>query len=74
MTLEKRALPLPPGPRGWPIIGNLLDVPPKEEWFTFAKWGDTYGKIASVTVLGQPLIILNSASIAKDMLEKNSAI
>ncbi|KAJ3709804.1 cytochrome P450 [Lentinula guzmanii] len=67
MTLEKRALPLPPGPRGWPIIGNLLDVPPKEEWFTFAKWGDTY-------VLGQPLIILNSASIAKDMLEKNSAI
>ncbi|KAJ3787492.1 cytochrome P450 [Lentinula aff. detonsa] len=74
MTLEKRALPLPPGPRGWPIIGNLLDVPAKEEWFTFAKWGETYGKIASVTVLGQPLIILNSASIAKDMLEKNSAI
>ncbi|KAJ3751482.1 cytochrome P450 [Lentinula detonsa] len=58
MTLEKRALPLPPGPRGWPIIGNLLDVPPKEEWFTFAKWGDTYGKIASVTgVLS--IIVLN---------------
>ncbi|KAJ3977109.1 cytochrome P450 [Lentinula raphanica] len=74
MTLEKRALPLPPGPRGWPLIGNLLDVPAKEEWFTFAKWGETYGKIASVTVLGQPLIILNSATIAKDMLEKNSAI
>ncbi|KAJ4490596.1 cytochrome P450 [Lentinula aciculospora] len=74
MTLEKRALSLPPGPRGLPIIGNLFDVPAEKEWLTFAKWGETYGKLASVTVLGQPLIIVNSASVAKDMLDKHSAI
>ncbi|KAJ3810352.1 cytochrome P450 [Lentinula lateritia] len=74
MTLEKRALSLPPGPRGFPLIGNLFDVPAEREWLTFAKWGETYGKLASVTVLGQPLIIVNSASIAKEMLDKNSAI
>jgi hypothetical protein len=31
------------------------------------------GDISSVTVLGQPLIILNSSKIAVDMLEKKSA-
>jgi hypothetical protein len=32
------------------------------------------GDICSVTVLGQPLIILNSAKIATDMLDKKSSI
>ena len=32
------------------------------------------GDICSVTVLGQPLIILNSAKVAIDMLDKKSAI
>ena len=35
----------PPGPRPWPIIGNLLDIPASHEWFTFAKWGETYGEL-----------------------------
>lgn len=25
---SKSSIPLPPGPRGWPIIGNMLEVPP----------------------------------------------
>ncbi len=32
------------------------------------------GDICSVTVLGQPLIILNSAQMCKEMLDKKSAI
>jgi hypothetical protein len=31
------------------------------------------GDISSVTVLGRPLIILNSAKVAMDMLDKKSA-
>lgn len=65
---------LPPGPRGFPFIGNLLDMPTEQEWFTFARWGETWGDICSVTVLGQPLIILNSAKAAFEMLDKKSAI
>ncbi|PPQ65600.1 hypothetical protein CVT26_000549 [Gymnopilus dilepis] len=65
---------LPPGPRGLPLVGNILDMPSEKEWLTFARWGETWGDICSVTVLGQPLIILNSARMACAMLDKKSSI
>lgn len=34
---------LPPGPKGWPVIGNLFDMPREKIWLTFSKWGETYG-------------------------------
>ncbi len=41
--LSTRDPPLPPGPKGIPLIGNLLDLPSEKEWLTFAKWGEKYG-------------------------------
>lgn len=35
---------LPPGPKGLPLIGNVLDMPTEKEWETFAHWGDVYGE------------------------------
>ncbi|RDB15646.1 hypothetical protein Hypma_004027 [Hypsizygus marmoreus] len=49
-------------------------MPSEQEWLTFAQWGEQYGDICSVTVLGQTLIILNSSKIAVEMLEKKSPI
>ncbi|KAF8826442.1 hypothetical protein HHX47_DHR5000291 [Lentinula edodes] len=69
-----KSLPLPPGPKGLPLIGNILDMPTEKEWETFAQWGDAFGDICSVTVLGQPLIILSSAKVAVDLLDKRSSI
>jgi hypothetical protein len=31
--------PLPPGPKGLPILGNALDLPKSQEWLTYQKWG-----------------------------------
>lgn len=42
-TSNPRKLPLPPGPRPWPIIGNALDVPRDAQWSTFMKWAKEYG-------------------------------
>ncbi|KAF8143310.1 cytochrome P450 [Mycena galopus ATCC 62051] len=63
-------LPLPPGPKGIPLIGNVLDMPKSHAWKTFAQWGDIYGGIMSVTLLGQPFVILNDPAIATELLEK----
>ncbi|KAG6836101.1 hypothetical protein H0H93_011374 [Arthromyces matolae] len=66
--------PLPPGPKGYPIIGNLLDYPSAQEWKTFQKWGQKYGDLISVNVLGQPIVIVNSAKVAHEMMDKKSHI
>lgn len=39
----KRMPPLPPGPKRYPLVGNVLDMPTEREWLTFAKWGDMWG-------------------------------
>ena len=36
-------LPLPPGPRGYPIIDNLLDMPTDKSWQVFDEWSKIYG-------------------------------
>ena len=33
---------LPPGPREYPLIRNLLSMPSTLEWETYAKWGQEY--------------------------------
>lgn len=38
-------LPLPPGPKRKPIIGNLLDWPiNSKEWETFSRWQEQFGE------------------------------
>ncbi|KAF8998255.1 cytochrome P450 [Cyathus striatus] len=67
---------LPPGPKGYPLIGNLFDMPPNasKSWLTFADWGKKYGDISSVTIFGQTIVVLNSISAANDMLAAKSSI
>ncbi|KZT05767.1 cytochrome P450 [Laetiporus sulphureus 93-53] len=64
---------LPPGPRGWPLIGNVFDVPKSQPWKMFAQWGDLWGDMVYMNYLGQPIVILNSARAAREMLEKKGA-
>ena len=41
---KKPAGPLPPGPKGLPIIGNMLEMPTSHEWRTFGQWGERWGE------------------------------
>ncbi|KAJ8591656.1 cytochrome P450, partial [Rhizopogon salebrosus TDB-379] len=67
-------LPLPPGPRPLPILGNALQLDTKRPWLTYAAWGKTYGKIVYSSLLGIDMIVLNSETVARELLDKRSAI
>jgi hypothetical protein len=47
---NRNRAPLPPGPPGIPIAGNLPDVPSEKEWLTYTKWRETYGTYASDSI------------------------
>lgn len=42
-VLNRTRLPLPPGPKGWPLIGNLFDVPQAKFVATYTEWARKYG-------------------------------
>ncbi|KAF8912667.1 cytochrome P450 [Mucidula mucida] len=41
-VLCRSSLPLPPGPRGFPLVGNLFNRPTRNAWLTYAEWASTY--------------------------------
>ncbi|KAJ6465391.1 cytochrome P450 [Mycena sanguinolenta] len=63
---------LPPGPTGVPFIGNALQMPTSTEWICFADWGNKWGGLCSVTLLGKPIVIINSASVMEDVDSKGA--
>lgn len=36
-------LPLPPGPKKFPLIGNMLDIPLEHQWLAFSKMAKELG-------------------------------
>ncbi|KAF8960416.1 cytochrome P450 [Flammula alnicola] len=68
-------LPLPPGPKGLPLIGNLKDIPTSFEWQTYHKWSKELGTdIMHLNIAGTRLIVLDTSEVATDLLEKRSSI
>jgi hypothetical protein len=43
LRITRRKFALPPGPKPLPIVGNLFDVPSKEQWRTYKEWSEHYG-------------------------------
>ncbi|KAF9238509.1 cytochrome P450 [Melanogaster broomeanus] len=70
----RNGLPLPPGPRGLPLIGNVFDLNIAHPWLSYEQWGNQYGGIVYSTLLGQEFIIINSAKVAHELLDQRAAI
>ncbi|KIK58635.1 hypothetical protein GYMLUDRAFT_1005937 [Collybiopsis luxurians FD-317 M1] len=63
-----RRFPLPPGPKGWPIIGNLFDLPKEKAYFTNRHTALTDSDLLYFNAAGTSMLILNSAEVANDLL------
>ncbi|KAG1813931.1 cytochrome P450 [Suillus subaureus] len=74
VLIKKNPAPYPPGPAGWPLVGNVSDMPRIKPCLRFTEWGKKYGDITHVQVLGQHIIVLNSVKTAMEMLDSKSAI
>ncbi|KAI0316607.1 cytochrome P450 [Amylostereum chailletii] len=74
-TRTRKPFPLPPGPKPWPIVGNVTDVPQaKQLWLRATEFAEQYGDIVYLHILGQGIVFLNTAETANELMEKRGAI
>ncbi|KAI3616610.1 cytochrome p450, partial [Moniliophthora roreri] len=64
---------LPPGPKGYPFVGNLFQLDANRPWHSLGKWKKTYGDIVYIRLFNQDVIVLNSAKAAGDLLDRRAA-
>ncbi|CAD5165237.1 unnamed protein product [Musa acuminata subsp. malaccensis] len=60
---------LPPGPRRWPVVGNLYDIKPVR-FRCFAEWAQTYGPIMSVWFGTTLNVVVSSSELAREVLKE----
>uniref|UniRef100_A0A0W0F0M5 Cytochrome p450 n=1 Tax=Moniliophthora roreri TaxID=221103 RepID=A0A0W0F0M5_MONRR len=66
---------LPPGPPGYPIIGNIFDIPQNEGWIVYKDMSRIYdSEILHFNMAGTSVIVVNSFDIARELFEKRSSI
>ncbi|XP_066278633.1 cytochrome P450 2U1-like [Branchiostoma lanceolatum] len=63
----------PPGPRAWPIVGNLRDLA-RGPHRVFAEWRLKYGDIFTVWLGSRPAVVLNGQDAVKEALQKHGDI
>lgn len=59
---------LPPGPRPWPVVGNLYDIKPVR-FRCFTEWAQSYGPIISVWFGSTLNVIVSNTKLAREVLK-----
>ncbi|KAI0718536.1 CyP450 monooxygenase [Cerioporus squamosus] len=70
---RRRGLPLPPGPKPLPILGNFLDLPRKLLASEYYKLHERYGDLVHLNVLGQSMVLIGTYETARELMEKRSS-
>ncbi|KAH0826242.1 cytochrome P450 [Lanmaoa asiatica] len=68
-------IPLPPGPRGFPLLGAVLSIDGSKPWFTYFQWRKLFaGDIIYTRIFKMDILVINSAKVARDLVELRSNI
>lgn len=67
---QKLRFKLPPGPRPWPIVGNLYDIKPVR-FRCFSEWAQSYGPIISVWFGSTLNVVVSNSELAREVLKEN---
>ena len=49
-----------PGPSGYPLVGNALQMDPEKPHETLRKWAKEYGDIMRINFFGEDMVVVNS--------------
>lgn len=71
-TKQTPARPLAalPGPRGWPIIGNLAQISPSRLHLQLEAWARRYGDLYVVRVVSKPIVVISNPAITQQILRE----
>jgi cytochrome P450 len=69
----RNILPLPPGPKSLPFIGNIHQAPKDYAWRQFHEWTKQYGSIFRLQFGKDTIIVLGSYESAHALLDRRSA-
>ncbi|KAK2757061.1 hypothetical protein FQN54_005030 [Arachnomyces sp. PD_36] len=59
-----------PQPPGVPLLGNVLDVDPKNTWGSLKKLAEKYGEIFKINALGHQIVFVGSAALAEELCDE----
>ncbi|KAJ7857081.1 cytochrome P450 [Mycena olivaceomarginata] len=72
---SRSQLPLPPGPKKLPIVGNLFNIPPKRQWETYLQWSKQFNSdIIHLNAAGTSVVVLSSMEAVKELFERRSSL
>ncbi|XP_068659366.1 p-coumarate 3-hydroxylase-like [Aristolochia californica] len=67
--LLRRKPRFPPGPKPWPVVGNLYDMTPVR-FRCFAEWAQKFGPIVSVWFGSTLNVVVSSSDLAREVLKE----
>ncbi|KAK7453312.1 hypothetical protein VKT23_011988 [Stygiomarasmius scandens] len=76
-------LPLPPGPKGFPFLGNVADSfaieksrnPSQHQWAHYLDLSKKYNSdVIHINILGEHVVVLNSVKATNEVLEKRAGL
>ncbi|KAK7685071.1 hypothetical protein QCA50_011908 [Cerrena zonata] len=74
ILLSSRRKSTIPGPKGFPFIGNIYQVPKDQQWLVFDEWIHRYGDLVQINLLGEPTLIIGSYTAASELLDSRGTI